>query len=66
MLDVQPAHLHTQYMTSAVAEVEGRVLIVKPTYREGWGIPGGGVDGKVSVSDFTIKKTTGKASPILF
>ena len=26
----------------------------------------GGVDGKVSVSDFTIKKTTGKASPILF
>jgi len=26
----------------------------------------GGVDGKVSVSDFTIKKTTDKASPILF
>ena len=31
-----------------VTDGDGRILIVKPTYRETWGIPGGGVDGKES------------------
>ena len=31
-----------------LTDADGRILIVKPTYRDTWGIPGGGVDGQES------------------
>ena len=34
----------------------GRVLIVKPTYRVGWGIPGGGLDGQESPREGCIRE----------
>lgn len=39
------SHAHTTSSAAAVlTDEEGRVLIVKPTYKTGWNLPGGWVD----------------------
>lgn len=44
------AMLHAKPSAAAavLTDVDGRVLIVKPTYRDTWGMPGGGADGSES------------------
>lgn len=52
------AALGTKHAASGVllTDAEGRILIVKPTYRDGWGIPGGGLDGQESPREGCIRE----------
>ena len=40
-----------------LTDADGRILVVKPTYRDdGWGIPGGGLDGQESPRDGCVRE----------
>src|SRR4051794_22665207 len=51
MLDAKPSAAG-----ALITNGDGRILIVKPTYRDGWGIPGGGVDGKESPREGVVRE----------
>jgi histidine triad (HIT) family protein len=39
-----------------LTDVDGRILIVRPTYRDTWGLPGGGVDGTESPREGCVRE----------
>lgn len=39
-----------------ITDMHGRILIVKPTYRDTWGLPGGGSDGRESPRETCVRE----------
>lgn len=41
---------------AVLTDADGRILVVRPTYRNTWGIPGGGVDGQESPREACVRE----------